>query len=151
MAVNYSGRDYLLYVAPSLPSAPAEANDAVYDLVGFGTSLSFNRNAAAIEKSNKDDGRYTSWLPGRRIETVSGSCIFDHTSDAGQAHFATAFASAAGTIWWLITSTTSGDTEFYGSGILTNYSVSFNDEEPSTIEFEIQSSGASTQAAGTTS
>jgi len=151
MAVNYSGRDYLLYVGTTAPSNAAFANDANYSKVGLLVNLQFSRTANAIEKSNKDDGRYTSWLPGRRIENVSGTAIFDHTEDTGQAVFQTAFDSASGTIYWLITTVNSGDEEFYGSGILTNYTVTFNDEEPSTIEFEIQSSGASTQAAGTTS
>lgn len=151
MAVNYSGRDYVLYVGTTAPSAAAEANDANYDKVGLLVNLSFNRTANLIEKSNKDDGRYSSWLAGRRVESVSGTAIFDHTSDTGQAHFQTAYESASGTIYWLITTVNSGDDEFYGSGVLTNYTVTFNDEEASTIEFEIQSTGSSTQATGTTS
>ena len=149
MAVNYSGTDYVIYVASAAPSAAAEANDAAYAKLGLNVNLFINGSANDIEKSNKDDGTNTSWLAGRKVETISGSFIFDHTEDSGQAKLQTVWESASRAIWFLVTTVTSGDEEFYGTGVLTGRSLSFNDQEPSTGEFEIRVSGGITQAAGT--
>ena len=146
MADNYNGRSYLLYAATSTPANPSQVTN--YDQVGLLVNLQFNRSRNLIEKSNKDDGAYSSWLAGRRVESVSGSAIFDHTADTGQAHFQTAYEASNGTIYWLITSTDTTQDEFYGEGVVTNYTFTFNDEEPSQIEFEIQSTGSSTHANG---
>ncbi len=151
MAVNYSGTDFVLYIGSTEPTAAAEANDAAYTKLGLNVNLAINGTANDIEKSNKDDGTNTSWMAGRKIETISGSFIFDHTEDAGQAVLQAVWESASRAIWWLITTVNSGDEEFYGTGVLTGRSFSFNDQEPSSGEFEIRVSGGITQASGTTS
>jgi len=149
MAVNYSGTDYVVYLATAAPSAASLSNDAAYAKLGLNVNLSITGSANDIEKSNKDDGVYSSWLAGRITETVSGSAIFDHTEDTGQGKLQTAWASSSRAIWFLVTSVNSADYEFYGSGVLTGLSYTFNDQEPSQVEFEIRSSGGITYAVGT--
>ena len=139
----------LFYVTePTAPSSATAASD--YTLVGTSTDLNVNMSRNAMDKSNKDDGDESTFVAGRRNSTVSGTCYWDSTSDAGQDHFQDAFESAAGTIWFLATATATGEPEFHGSGIVTDKSLSFPDEGVAALSFTIQVSGALTEVAGTT-
>jgi hypothetical protein len=151
MAKNKSARDYWLYVATSAPTAADEANDANYSLVGLATEHSLSRSRGAIDVSTKDDGDDSSFIAGRRNQTVSMSGIFDHTEDAGYTKLSDAYEAANGTVYFLLTSTNSGDTEWYGSGVITDLSLTFSDESPSTFSTTIQASGTVTEATGTSS
>ena len=151
MAKNKSARDYWLYVATSAPSAAAEANDAAYALVGLATEHSLSRSRGAIDVSTKDNGDDSAFIAGRRNQTVSMSGIFDHTEDAGYTKLSDAYEASNGTVYFLLTSTNSGDTEWYGSGVITDLSLTFSDESPSTFSTTIQVSGTLTEATGTSS
>ncbi len=149
MAKNLSGRDYLVYAATSAPTTAAEANDAAYALVGKATDISISRSRNAIDVSTKDDGDNSTFISGRRNETVSISGIFDHTEDAGYTKLSDAFEASNGTVYFLVTSTNTGDTEWHGSGVITDLSTSFTDESASTFTATIQASGAVTEVTGT--
>lgn len=149
MAKNKSGRDYLLYAATSAPTAAAEANDAAYALVGLCTEHSLNRSRGAIDVSTKDSGDNSTFISGRRNETVTMSGIFDHTEDAGYTKLSDAFEASDGTVYFLLTSTNTGDTEWHGSGVITDLSLTFSDEAASTFNAAVQVSGALTEATGT--
>ena len=144
MAKNYSGRDYKFYVLGTAPSSPAISSE--YTVVGLGQTLSINQSRNAMDKSNKDDGDNSSFVGGRRNVTVSSGGVFDHTEDAGYTILETSFASSAGTVWFLASPISSGDKEFYGSGIVTDLSVTLDDESVSNFTTTIQVSGALTTA-----
>lgn len=148
---NKSGRSYLMYAATSAPSAAAEANDAAYALVGLATEHSLNRSRGAIDVSTKDSGDDSTFISGRRNQTISVSGVFDHTEDDGYTKLSDAYEASNGTVYVLLTSTNSGDTEWYGSGVITDLSVSFPDEGASTFSASIQLSGTVTEATGSTS
>lgn len=150
MAKNLSGRDYLAYAGTSSPSDGSSASDAAYSLVGKVTDISISRSRNAIETSTKDDGDESTFISGRRNQTVTISGYFDHTEDAGYTKLSDAYEASNGTVYFLVTSTTSGDTEWYGSGVITDLSTNFADESTSTFTATIQVSGALTEAAGTT-
>ena len=147
MAKNFSGRDYLLYVKTSAPAVGDEI--AGYTKVGFLTALSLGRSRAAMDKSNKDDGDDSTFVAGRRVVTVSGAVVYDHTIEAGQDLFSDAYESSAGLLWFLLTSVNSGDQEIHGNGIVTDWSVTFDDEGISTASFSVQGSGTLTEVTGT--
>ena len=148
MAKNFSGRDLLFYAATSAPSDASDASD--YTLVGNVTSTSLSRSRNALDKSSKDDGDNSTFIAGRRNQSVSVSGNFDHTEDAGYTVLSDAYEAANGTVYWLISSTTSGDTEWHGSGPITQLDLQFDDESISTFSCAIQASGAVTEVAGTT-
>ena len=145
---NLAGRAYLCYAGTSAPSAAADNADAAYALVGKATDISISRSRNAIDTSTKDDGDNSSFISGRRNETVSISGLFDHTEDSGYTKLSDAFEAATGTVYFLVTSATTGDTEWHGSGVITDLSTSFADESASTFTATIQVSGAFTEVAG---
>jgi len=104
---------------------------------------------AALETSTKDDGDESTFIGGRRNSTINGTAYFDRTEDTGQAVLQAAFESATGIIYFLITTDTAGDEEFYGSGVLTSKNISFPDESIMQLDFSIQVSGALNQGAVT--
>lgn len=140
MAKNYSGRDYLFHVLDSSPSSPAISSE--YTLLGLGQSLSISQSRNAMDKSNKADGDNSSFVAGRRNITVSSGGVFDHTEDAGYTILETVFASSDGIVWFLATPLNSGDKEFYGSGVITDLSVTLDDESVSNFTTTIQVTGA---------
>ena len=148
MAKNKSARDYWLYVATSAPTAAADATDAAYALVGLATEHSLSRSRGAIDVSTKDDGDDSAFIAGRRNQTVSMSGIFDHTEDAGYTKLSDAYEAANGTVYFLLTSATAGDTEWHGSGVITDLSLTFSDESPSTFSTTVQVSGSLTEVSG---
>lgn len=147
---NLAGRAYLCYAGTSAPSDATAAADAAYALIGKATDISISRSRNAIDTSTKDDGDNSSFISGRRNETVSISGLFDHTEDAGYTKLSDAFEASNGTVYFLVTSTTSGDTEWHGSGVITDLSTSFADESASTFTATLQVTGALTEVAGTT-
>lgn len=147
MAKNFSGRDYLFYVSTSSPSDATAASD--YTIVGDLTSLSINRSRNVLDRSSKDSGDDRELVAGRRSQNVSGSGFFDHTEDAGYTALSDAYEADDGTIYWLATSTTSGDTEWHGSGILSDLSSTLDDEAISSFSFTVESESV-TEVAGTT-
>jgi len=149
MAKNKSGREFLLYVATTAPSAASSASDAAYSLVGLQRNLSFSRSRNAIDTSTKDDGDNSTYIGGRKNQTMTFDCIFDHTEDAGYTKLSDAYESESGLVFFLATSTTTGDTEWHGSGVITDLSPSFPDEDVSTFTASIQISGTLTEAVGT--
>jgi hypothetical protein len=146
MAVNFKGRDYKLYLSASTPGTATFASS--YTVVGNITSVSLSTSRNAIETSTKDSGDNSDFVSGRRSSTLSGSALFDHVSDTGQAILYARLVVEAGTVWFLITDNSTLSEEFYGSGVLTQYDVSFPDDDASTLDFSIQVSGAITQAQG---
>lgn len=148
MAKNKSGRDLLLYASVSSPGTASAASS--YTLVGLATEHNLNRSRGAIDVSTKDSGDDSTFIGGRRNQTVTVSGVFDHTEDNGYTVLSNAYESASGTVYWLLTSTTNGDTEWYGSGVITDLSLSFGDEAASTYSATIQCSGTVTEATGTT-
>lgn len=148
MAKNYSGRDFLLYAATTAPGTASAASG--YTLVGGIRNVSISRARNAAETSSKDDGDESTFIGLRRNNTVSFDGVWDHTEDAGYTILSNAYEADNGLVYFLVTSTTNGDTEFYGSGILTQLDVAFPDEDISTFTGAIQVSGALTEAAGTT-
>lgn len=148
MAKNKSARDYWLYVATSAPTAAADAADAAYALVGLATEHSLSRSRGAIDVSTKDNGDDSAFIAGRRNQTVSMSGIFDHTEDAGYTKLSDAYEAANGTVYFLLTSTNAGDTEWHGSGVITDLSLTFSDESPSTFSTTVQVSGSLTEVTG---
>jgi hypothetical protein len=149
MAKNYSGRDFLLYVGTTAPTAASSAADAAYALVGSIRNVSFGRSRNAIDKSSKADGDDSSFIAGRRNQTLSFDGLFDHTEDAGYTKLSDAYESAGGAVYFLATSTTTGDTEWHGNGVITQLDVAFPDEDVSTFTSAIQVSGALTEVVGT--
>lgn len=149
MPKNLSGRDYVAYAATSAPSDATAANDAAYSLIGKATDISISRSRNAIDVSTKDDGDESAFISGRRNQTVSISGIFDHTEDAGYTKLSDAYEASNGTVYFLVTSTNSGDTEWHGNGVITDLSTSFADESASSFTATIQVNGALTEVAGT--
>ena len=147
---NKSGRSYLMYAATSAPSDATAAGDAAYALVGGCTANDLSRARASIDVSTKDDGDNSVFIGGRRTQTISGSGVFDHTEDSGYTKLSDAYESSSGSAYVLLTSTNTGDTEWHGSGVITDLSVSFPDEGASTFSSTIQLSGAVTEVTGTT-
>lgn len=148
MAKNKSARDYLLYASATTPSTASAASS--YTLVGLMTEHNLNRSRGSIDVSTKDSGDDSTFISGRRNQTLSGSGIFDHTEDAGYTVLSNVYESASGLVYFLLTSTTNGDTEWHGSGILTDLSLTFADESPSTFSMSVQVSGTLTEVTGTT-
>lgn len=147
---NKAGRSYLLYVGTTSPSDASSASDAAYALGGLIRNLSLARTRNAIDVSTKDDGDNSSFIGGRRNQSFTADFVFDHTEDAGYTKLSDAYESASATVYWLITSTTTGDTEWHGSGLVTDLSLAFPDEDTSTYNLAVQASGAVTEATGTT-
>jgi hypothetical protein len=145
MSKNFSGRDYLLYLSTAAPGDAAITTDYVSAAKLTTVSISGSRNA--IDKSSKDDGDDSTFIAGRRNLTVSGSCIFDHTIDAGQGKLTTGFAAADGLVYFLVSTGVAAEEEYHGSGILTSQNRTFADESTSTLDFTIQVSGALTVVA----
>ena len=130
-------------------TAPATADISTsYVLLGLCRNLNLNVSRNAIDKSTKDDGDNSSFIGGRRRWTLSGDAIWDHTEDHGQAILETTIDSASGQIWFLVTSKTSGDEEFIGTGIITQKDLSWPDENVSSVSFSIQGTGALIQSTG---
>lgn len=148
MAKNKSGRDILFYAKQTSPATASAASS--YTLVGLSQALDISRSRGAIDVSTKDSGDESSFISGRRNQTISVSGVFDHTEDSGYTVLSDAYEASNGTVYFLATSTTNGDTEWYGSGVITDLSVSFPDEGASTYSCTIQVSGALTEATGTT-
>jgi predicted secreted protein len=146
---NKAGRSYLLYVATTAPDAAASASDAAYSLGGLLRNLSLSRTRNAIDASTKDSGDDSTFIAGRRNQSFTADFVFDHSEDAGYTKLSDAYESASATVYWLITSTTTGDTEWTGSGIVTDLSLAFPDEDVSTYNLAVQASGAVTEATGT--
>jgi predicted secreted protein len=146
MAVNFKGRDYKLYLAVSAPT-PATISTQ-YALCGNLTNVSISTSRNAIDVSTKDSGDNSAFISGRRSTTLTGSALFDHVTDSGQTHLYTALAAENGTVYFLVSDNTTTAEEFYGSGVITQYDVSFPDDDASTLDFTIQVSGAITQANG---
>ena len=146
MAVNFNGRDYKLYLATTAPS-PATISTQ-YTLCGNLTSVSISTSRNAIEVSTKDSGDNSEFIAGRRSTTMSGSALFDHVVDAGQAKLYTALAAENGSVWFLVTDNTTTAEEFYGAGVITQYDVAFPDDDASTVDFSVQVTGAITQVNG---
>jgi hypothetical protein len=146
MSVNFKGRDYKLYLKSSAPS-PATISTQ-YTLVGNLLNVSVSTSRNAIEVSTKDDGDNSAFIAGRRSTTVSGSARFDHVVDTGQNLIYTQMVAESGTVYFLITDNTTTAEEFYGSGVLTQYDVSFPDDDASSLDFSIQVNGAITQQNG---
>lgn len=147
MAKNYSGRDFLLYASTTAPSPAATASE--YTLVGGIRNVDIQRARNAAETSSKDDGDESTFIGLRRNNTLSFDGVWDHTEDAGYTVLSDTYESDSGLVYFLATSTTTGDTEFHGSGILTQLDLSFPDEDISTYSAGIQVSGALTEATGT--
>lgn len=143
MAVNFKGRDYKLYLKTSAPS-PA-TTQAQYTAVGNLLSVSISTSRNAIDVSTKDSGDNSDFIAGRRSTTLSGSARFDHVVDNGAALLYTQLAAESGELWFLVSSATATDEEFYGKGVLTQYDVAFPDDDSSTVDFSIQVTGALTQ------
>ncbi len=149
MAKNLSGRDYLVYAGTTEPTSAIDAGDANYSLVGKAMDISISRSRNAIDTSTKDDGDGSSFIAGRKNESVSISGLFDHTEDAGYTKLSDAFEASNGTVYFLVTSTNTGDTEWYGSGVITDLSTSFADESASSFTASIQVNGTITEVVGT--
>ena len=145
---NYSGREFLLYAAVSTPAEVTDPGD--YTLVGANTGFDIARSRNAMDASNKDDGDKTSNVAARRSNTVSGTSNWDHTSNDGQLLFTTAINASDGTLYFLVTSTATGEPEFHGSGVVTQADLSFPDEGISTLAFSVAVNGALTEVVGTT-
>lgn len=143
MAVNFKGRDYKLYLKTSAPS-PA-TTQAQYTLVGNLLSVNIATSRNAIETSTKDDGDNSAFIAGRRSTVLSGTARFDHVVDSGAALLYTQMAAESGELWFLVSSATATDEEFYGAGIITQYDVGFPDDDASTVDFSVQVTGAITQ------
>ena len=145
MSKNYSGRDYRLYVkGVSAPSSGALLS--LYTLVGLGQAAGINQSRNAMDKSNKADGDNSTFVAGRRNNTVSFSGVFDHTIDSGYTVLETALASSDGNVWFLLTSATANDKEFYGKSVITDLSVTLDDEGVSTFTTTLQVDGVLTTA-----
>jgi len=145
---NKLGRELLLYATTTSPSTATDASD--YTLVGLVTETNLNRSRSAIDVSTKDSGSNSTFIAGRRNETVSASGIFDHTEDAGYTALSDAYEADNGTIYLLVSSTTNGDTEWHGTCIITDLSLSFGDDAASTFSMSAQVTGALTEVTGTT-
>jgi hypothetical protein len=146
MSVNFKGRDYKLYMSASSPSKASISS--AYTLVGNLLSVGISTARNAIETSTKDDGDNSAFIAGRRSTTLTGSARFDHVVDAGQTVLYTALTAEGGTVYFLVSDNTTTGEEFYGSGVLTQYDVSFPDDDASTLDFSVQINGAITQANG---
>ena len=140
MGKNYSGRDFKVYVLDSSPSSPAISSE--YTVLGLGQTLSVNQSRNAMDKSNKDDGDNSTFVGGRRNITISTGGVFDHTEDAGYTILETVFASSDGVVWFLVSPLNTGDKEFYGSGIITDLSITLDDESVSGFSTTFQVTGA---------
>jgi len=114
-------------------------------VVGLTQSLSITSARAALDKSNKADGDESTFIGGRRNSTVSFGGVFDHTEDAGYTILSTSYESSAGTVWFLLSPLNASDTEWYGSGIVTQLDKTLDDEAVSGFTCTIQVSGALTE------
>ena len=144
-----NGRLYALYLASAAPSVGHSSADAAYAACGLITSLSLAEAINAIDVSNKDSGNNSEFLGGRSQWTINVSARFDLAGDTGQSKVTTAAESTSRNIWFLITTDTASDLEFYGKAVLTGREYSFGDEESCEISFSMNVTGALTQGAVT--
>ena len=143
------GRDLALHVARG--SAPSTLNDPdQYTLVGNITSRSYDRSRNAIDVSSAASGDDMDYLGGRRSRTLTMEGYFDAVHDSGYAILNSAME-AAGTdsIWWILATGTSGDKIIYGRGIVTELSITGEDDGAVTFTCTINITGKPLEATAT--
>lgn len=145
---DFNSTDLKLYVSASAPATSDISTS--YTEVGYIIDLNITRTREAIPTSSKTDGDNSSYTAGRRDWSVDVSCLFDKESDAGQLIFDTAWNATDSTVYFLITSNTSGDDEWWGSGLVTAYDNTLPDNAAAGMSATIQGTGSLSMQAATT-
>lgn len=137
-----NGLDYLIYLAPSVPSVPTSSADAAYDVCGELMSLGISDAVNVIETSSKTTAGNSSFIGGRASETINFTARFDAVEDAGQAHLQAALEAAAKNVWFLITTDTVGDEEWYGKAVLESQDFTLDDQAATELSATLRVTGA---------
>lgn len=140
-----NGIDYLIYLAPTVPTVPTDSSDAAYDVCGELLTLGVSDAISNVETSSKTSGISSSFVGGRGATTVNCTARFDAVGDAGQDHLQTAMEASARNVWFLITTDTVGDEEWYGKALLSSQDFTLDDQAATDIAFSLQVTGAPTR------
>lgn len=136
-----NGKEYLLYVnATSEPALPDEITN--YTLVGSLQSVNFSDTSEQLVSNNKDNGARTTKLAGNQDSTLTGTVEWEHDVDAGQDILWNGVKSTTTkTVYFLVTTDVTGDIQFRGNGVATNWDLGLANNEIATADFEIAVSG----------
>ena len=143
------GKDFLIYLGSGAPSSAFYSSDAAYALAAHVVNSNITKARNPVDTSSKDDGYESTFVSGRRVNVVSGTMRFDKVAATGYTKLKTVYEAAAGTVWFLVTSDVIGDTEWSGSGMLTQFDVTMDDETVMEVAFSIQVTGAISEAVTT--
>ncbi len=142
-----NGLDYLIYLAPTAPSVPTDSSDAAYDVCGEMMSVGISDAVNVVETSSKTTAGDSAFVGGRAAQTINGTARFDAAGDEGQDHLQTALESAAKNVWFLITTDTAGDEEWYAKSVLESQDFTLDDQAATEVSFTLRVTG--TPARGT--
>ena len=141
---RHLGNDVLLYVATTAPTTAADETDANYDLVGLLISNDINGEGNVITAADKVASGFTSGLVGTRSYSIDVEAHRKNVEDTGQAIVRDAWVAGTSTIYWLITTATTGDTVAHGQAAVTAYSESNPTDEYATMTATLTGQGAPT-------
>lgn len=121
-----NGNEELLYVSTTLPTIPADFADAAYNLVTNLLTWSVGIESSEIDGSDKDTGAFGDPFVGTKAIKIDATFNRDFVSATGQAAIETAAlatTAATQTLWWIKTTTVSGDTGRHGSARVLSFSL----------------------------
>ena len=118
---QHLGNDVLLYVATSAPSAAADDTDAAYELVALLISNDFSGTTEGISATNKAVSGFITRLPSTGEYEVSVSAQRKTIADTGHEIIRDAWVARTQTIYWLLTTGTTGDDCVHGTAMVSAY------------------------------
>jgi len=131
------GRDIGFYVASG--SAPSDLADASeYTSVGNLTEQSYERSRNMIDVSDADSGDDSDFLPGRRSRTITLEGYYQPDEQAGQEILHDSLEADDDKLYWIISSSTTGDKEIHGRAYVSAINFSAPDEGAATFSATLQ-------------
>lgn len=111
--------------------------------IGYLRDGSDDVSSNMIDTSNKDDGKWATFLPGRNTGTISGSALMRFDATEGYTNL---FADiTAGTLVAIkVSNEVVGDNELVCNAYVSSLSRSFPDDDVVSYDFEFQVTGAIT-------
>ena len=143
---RHLGNDVLLYVATSAPTTAADDTDAAYELVALLINNDLSSAVEAVSAADKAVSGFISRLPGTGEYEISVSASRKNIADTGHEIIRDAHFARTQTIYWLLTTGTTGDDCAHGTGMVSAYSEPNPVNEFVTFEATILSQGAPTYA-----
>ena len=139
---NYDGSAFKVYVKSSAPSVAKDESE--YTLVGKVINTSIPGARGVIDISSKDEYPNRALLSGERNESLSLTCRYKHTQDAGQLVLMNQYYAAGGDVYFLVSTNVAGDYCFSGYGVITARPITVNHKAASDVSFTIEVSGVIT-------